>query len=633
MAKSRFIAGRSKKSTILVSKRTLEEAVQRANMLVESLMESNPSDPEIDKIEEAVSHMSRILKADPQQMRQDGAASISDYMDDAKMPEEARKLKSEVDMILKMNRQQRKPRQQVDYVPDSAVAELGVAASRKQADGGAAFATDRDEKGEAKAPEKLEVPRLAKKKKEAVPEEPAAAVPAPAAAVPAQEPVPAAGSTNPIDYIPTEILIKVIGDLPKEDDFPQNKGKQDAVVQLTEILKTRPVLPPEQEGGKAPAPAAPAQSTAPALAEPAAVPVAASAKKADLGDHAMGDNGTISSGSGASAQVGQNGSSAAPEQISANPEPQKAEIDLGGLSLASLEEEKTADDYRIQDYKLTEEGIRPSGGKPDLQEQEEHGVPPSVDFPNEMQEVPMSASVNKEAVSPEGWGGTVEHMKKHKDIDNPFALAYYMKEKGDKPHYKESNDEPDSVDRRLAALEHWKSRQAEMHTFLASKYAKYASAGYGGGWYTSYKPMEVEEDGGRTPEIAEAHAGLEDNTGIDKPAVVAPIKLSEQRGLKTGAKVAADMTTSKAVKQSEQLGDDLKKMYLEAKPLTQVNDTRAVREAVEAIFRAADMFDEATKALSKQRQQEESEAAAAEIKEKNKGKKSSFEGLALAAAE
>lgn len=39
-------------------------------------------------------------------------------------------------------------------------------------------------------------------------------------------------------------------------------------------------------------------------------------------------------------------------------------------------------------------------------------------------------------VSPPGWSGTVKHMKKHKGIDNPFALAWSMKNKGDKPHYK-----------------------------------------------------------------------------------------------------------------------------------------------------------------------------------------------------
>lgn len=40
--------------------------------------------------------------------------------------------------------------------------------------------------------------------------------------------------------------------------------------------------------------------------------------------------------------------------------------------------------------------------------------------------------------APPGWEGTVKAMKKHKDIDNPFALAWSMKNKGDTPHKKES---------------------------------------------------------------------------------------------------------------------------------------------------------------------------------------------------
>lgn len=39
-------------------------------------------------------------------------------------------------------------------------------------------------------------------------------------------------------------------------------------------------------------------------------------------------------------------------------------------------------------------------------------------------------------VAPEGWEGTVKAMKKHKDIDNPWALAHYMKGKGYKSHEK-----------------------------------------------------------------------------------------------------------------------------------------------------------------------------------------------------
>lgn len=37
-------------------------------------------------------------------------------------------------------------------------------------------------------------------------------------------------------------------------------------------------------------------------------------------------------------------------------------------------------------------------------------------------------------VSPKGWEGTVKAMKKHKEISNPWALSYYMKNKGYHSH-------------------------------------------------------------------------------------------------------------------------------------------------------------------------------------------------------
>ena len=48
----------------------------------------------------------------------------------------------------------------------------------------------------------------------------------------------------------------------------------------------------------------------------------------------------------------------------------------------------------------------------------------------------MIRDVIKE-VSPPGWEGTVKAMKKHKDIDNPWALAHWMKNKGYKSHKSE----------------------------------------------------------------------------------------------------------------------------------------------------------------------------------------------------
>ena len=39
-----------------------------------------------------------------------------------------------------------------------------------------------------------------------------------------------------------------------------------------------------------------------------------------------------------------------------------------------------------------------------------------------------------EAKAPAGWEGTVKHMKKHSEITNPWALAYWMKDQGYESH-------------------------------------------------------------------------------------------------------------------------------------------------------------------------------------------------------
>lgn len=44
----------------------------------------------------------------------------------------------------------------------------------------------------------------------------------------------------------------------------------------------------------------------------------------------------------------------------------------------------------------------------------------------------------KLAVVPEGWEGTVKKMKGEEGIDNPYALTWWMKNKGDKSHYNEN---------------------------------------------------------------------------------------------------------------------------------------------------------------------------------------------------
>ena len=61
-------------------------------------------------------------------------------------------------------------------------------------------------------------------------------------------------------------------------------------------------------------------------------------------------------------------------------------------------------------------------------------------------------------VAPPGFEGTVKAMKKEKGIDNPFALAWSMKNKGYKSHKKADgtpkNEEVDSVDEALKGDQH-----------------------------------------------------------------------------------------------------------------------------------------------------------------------------------
>lgn len=57
-----------------------------------------------------------------------------------------------------------------------------------------------------------------------------------------------------------------------------------------------------------------------------------------------------------------------------------------------------------------------------------HGKP-SMAIPNKPQQ-PISEK------APKGWEGTVKAMKKHDDIDNPWALSHWMKNKGYKSHKK-----------------------------------------------------------------------------------------------------------------------------------------------------------------------------------------------------
>ena len=65
----------------------------------------------------------------------------------------------------------------------------------------------------------------------------------------------------------------------------------------------------------------------------------------------------------------------------------------------------------------------------------EYGDEEKTDKPVDQDMAAMAESINE--VAPEGWEKTVIAMKKHKEIDNPWALAHWMKKKGYQPHKKE----------------------------------------------------------------------------------------------------------------------------------------------------------------------------------------------------
>jgi len=50
-------------------------------------------------------------------------------------------------------------------------------------------------------------------------------------------------------------------------------------------------------------------------------------------------------------------------------------------------------------------------------------------------------------VSPPGFKGTVKAMKKHDEIDNPYALAWHMKNKGDEARYKNKDGRPEKKEK------------------------------------------------------------------------------------------------------------------------------------------------------------------------------------------
>ena len=63
----------------------------------------------------------------------------------------------------------------------------------------------------------------------------------------------------------------------------------------------------------------------------------------------------------------------------------------------------------------------------------------------------LKVSADEDGVAPPGWKKTVEKMKQHKDIDNPFAIAWWLKNRGAHPS-KHEHDMDASADTLLTHL-------------------------------------------------------------------------------------------------------------------------------------------------------------------------------------
>ena len=90
-------------------------------------------------------------------------------------------------------------------------------------------------------------------------------------------------------------------------------------------------------------------------------------------------------------------------------------------------------------------------------------------------------------VAPEGWEGTVKAMKKEKDIDNPWALAHWMKNKGYKSHKRESMNE---------GVEYFKSKKKNEDLYykkVGNKWYKSMASKKGKvKWYTVKFPQDLD---------------------------------------------------------------------------------------------------------------------------------------------
>ena len=475
-----------KKATTLVSQQTLEVAIQEATELADQLMSSNAHDKRLDKLQDVVSFLSEILKKSPVEMQQEGASSIEDYLDDAVLPEVARKIKQGVDMIAKLKNS-------------------GGSVTASSYD----FITDRDEKGDPKKPEVVEVPRIA--------------------------------SDEDMDLDDIDIAALV-----DSGDIEECPGCGALNAYSWNYVNHAPLA------------------------------------DVDVEDRWTEDDRIyhIPAASGFEWQCGNCGNSWTEEDSPIN-HPAYTHRDASA---------KNGDPLFATPKRGSMKNAAPVTQMP---------APAKADKP--------SADINQ--LSSDTLAKMQKALAGSEDLMNDkaaqafiAAIAETLMNRPVETEAPEAPAAPAAAPLPIAAAFKGLSIAAAEGSEEESKVANAQSAFFVQDGNTG----SIFEDGGRTPEIAEAHSKQDDKTGISRPATELP------------SKFAVDMTTGKALKLVQRLGDDLKKLYLEAKAVTAILDTRPVREAVESIYRSYDMMGEAAKVLNKQNMQEEAEEKAVEVKNKKK---------------
>jgi len=236
---------------------------------------------------------------------------------------------------------------------------------------------------------------------------------------------------------------------------------------------------------------------------------------------------------------------------------------------------------------------------------------PAAD-PNAPKMSSKAAAAIKIAVAPEGWEGTVKDMKKDKNVDNPYALANWMKDQGYSSH--------------KASFMIKRGRGAWLQ-------AKFAAA-------SNVPPVnedtlnKVDGEPHEVKEIGEAHGDREgvekaekhdSHPGTSGTTIKSPQDMEKQAG--------ADSEISKALKTAESLEKKLGELYMDAKPICRANASAAVRDAVESIYDAKNKFAEAKKVLNRHEMQANAEEEAQEKALDKKKASVPTHGLVLVAAE